>query len=171
MPWLWRALRCSWCVESPPEYLIDLFEFTWSLIQWSSAQTSVSPWATHTIWSSHGARLSQYAGRPSQGTRRTLSFAREFEDSLDQEDAGQSWTLGDVARGEHDGGLAGTAAVLAPGTGAAARLGRRQCDTRRKKLMAFLMKIVIEVDLARARAGALINTVTSKSNTVQYGES
>ena len=74
-------------------------------------------------------------------------FAREFEEGLDQEDAGQSWTLGDVARGEHDGGLAAGAAVLAPGAGAAARLARRQCDTRRKKLMAFLMKYIQDVPL------------------------
>ena len=67
-------------------------------------------------------------------------FAREFEEALDREDAGQSWTLGDVARGEHDGGLAPGAAVLQQGNGAAARLARRQSETRRKKLMAILRK-------------------------------
>ena len=32
-------------------------------------------------------------------------FALEFEEALDGEDAGQGWTLGDVAKELHDGGL------------------------------------------------------------------
>ena len=85
-------------------------------------------------------------------------FAREFEEALDQEDAGQSWTLGDVARGEHDGGLAAGAAVLAPGASAAARLARRQCDTRRKKLMAILMKYVQDVPLQNTMSHFLVSS-------------
>ena len=74
-------------------------------------------------------------------------FAREFEEALDKEDAGQSWTLGDVARGEHDGGLAPGAAVLPQGNGAAARLSRRQSETRRKKLMATMMHYIQDKNL------------------------
>ena len=39
-------------------------------------------------------------------------FALEFEEGLDQADAGQGWTLGDVARGDHDGGRLNDASSL-----------------------------------------------------------
>ena len=32
-------------------------------------------------------------------------FVREFEEACDEIDLGNGWTMGDVARGEHDGGL------------------------------------------------------------------
>lgn len=74
-------------------------------------------------------------------------FALEFEEGLDAEDAGQGWTLGDVARGDHDGGLAAGAAVIPMAGGAAAVRARRERDTRRKKLMSKLFQYLQDKSL------------------------
>ena len=39
-------------------------------------------------------------------------FVREFPEGGDDEDLGNSWTLGDVLRGTHEGGLAAAAPVI-----------------------------------------------------------
>ena len=39
-------------------------------------------------------------------------FILEFPEGADKIDVGQDWTLGDVARGDHEGGLAATAPVI-----------------------------------------------------------
>ena len=69
---------------------------------------------------------------------------REFPEGCDQVDAGQGWTLGDVLRGEHDGGLAAGANVLPAGLSAAAVRARRECDARRKFAKSKLLQYIVD---------------------------
>lgn len=84
-----------------------------------------------------------------------IRFSKEFPEGLDSIDAGDGWTLGDVARGDHDGGLAAGAAVLGAGMGAAAVRARRDRDGRRKLLKSQLLKYLQDEDLkSRLRLSA-----------------
>ena len=76
-----------------------------------------------------------------------IRFAKEFPEGADEQDAGDNWTVGDVLRGDHDGGLAAGAAVLALGMGAVAVATRRRRDNRRKFARSLLLKYLQDEDL------------------------
>ena len=68
-------------------------------------------------------------------------FAVEFPEGCDSIDAGDGYTLGDVVRGTHEGGLAAGAPVIG-GTAATIARKTRDRDKRRKLLAATLLRYI-----------------------------
>ena len=65
-------------------------------------------------------------------------FVREFEEGADGVDVGNGWTMGDVLRHEHDGGLGANAVVIPQNAPAQ----RRQCNYRRRQTASAILKYV-----------------------------
>jgi hypothetical protein len=74
-------------------------------------------------------------------------FVREFPEGADSRELSRDgWTLGDVLRGEHEGGLAAAAPVIG-GTAAVIAAKTRKRDGRRKSLSSELLKYVQDENL------------------------
>ena len=80
-------------------------------------------------------------------------FILEFPEGADKIDVGHDWTLGDVVRGDHEGGLAATAPVIG-GNAATVAAKTRQRDARRKKLSSTLLQYILDKALqSKLRGG------------------
>ena len=73
-------------------------------------------------------------------------FVRELPEGADSKELSDGYTLGDVFRGEHEGGLAATAPVIG-GTAAIIAVKIRRRDSRRKAASSCLLQYVQDENL------------------------